>query len=545
MADLIEQNNSRAINPPGLLAIGLTLCMLLGASVTRASEQKNAAAPTVSITQGVLAGVNNGYIESFKGIPYAAPPIGDLRWRPPQLAHKWSGIRDADRFGNDCTQIPVSWDDTPPTTQPSEDCLYLNVWRPHAAARLPVLVWIHGGGFVNGASSAALYDGAHFAKDGIVFVSINYRLGRFGFFAHPALTAEHPDEPKGNYGYMDQIAALRWVHDNIAAFGGNPDQVTIMGESAGGASVLMLLNAPGARGLFARAIAQSGGGSDFSLNERISEFSEGKVPAEEIGIAFAKSVGIEGRGAQALRAMRKLRPMNVAGDLNMETLFTGKEFTTYPDQMIDGKIVISSLLDIYAKRLQAKVPLLIGATGADISFFAARTKDDAFAAFGPAEAAARKAYDVDSSVPLEQLIAKIGADRYMVEPARFAARAFAATGVAVYEYRFTYVPPGLKATSPHGAGHFSDVPFVFETQDLFKGGQTSPGDAAVAAQIHAYWVNFTKSGDPNGPGLALWPRYLTDRDELLEIGEHEAKAMADPWKERLDAVSASNGSIEP
>lgn len=544
MAELIKQYNSRATNFAGLMAIGLTLCMILGASVTSASEQKSGAEPTVSIAQGMLTGVSNDHIESFKGIPYAAAPIGDLRWRPPQLPQTWSGIRHASRFGHDCTQMPVSWDDTPPTTQPSEDCLYLNVWRPHTAARLPVLVWIHGGGFVNGASSAALYDGAHFAKDGIIFVSINYRLGRFGFFAHPALTAEHPDEPKGNYGYMDQIAALRWVHDNIAAFGGNPDQVTIMGESAGGASVLMLLNAPGARGLFARAIAQSGGGSDFSQNERISEVSAGKAAAEEVGIAFAKSVGIEGRGAQALRALRKLNAMKVAGDLNMETMFTGKEFTTYTDPMIDGKIVTSSLLDIYAKRLQARLPLLIGATGADISFFSARSKDDAFSAFGPAQAAARKAYDVDGSVPLEQLIAKIGADRYMVEPARHAARAFAATGVAVYEYRFTYVPPGLKATSPNGAGHFSDVPFVFETQNLFKGGQTSPGDAAVAAQIHAYWVNFIKSGDPNGPGLAQWPRYFADRDELLEIGENGPKAMADPWKERLDAVMVSNGSNE-
>ncbi len=535
MHNIIYENQSPVSGRRCIIFFVVAIFALIGSGKCFAVDT----IPTVTLSQGVLTGVRQGDVESFKGIPYAAAPVGDLRWRPPQPAPAWHDTRDASQFANDCMQTPVSWDDTPATAPTSEDCLHLNVWRPHGANKLPVLVWIHGGGFVNGASSAVLYDGAHFARDGMVFVSLDYRLGRFGFFAHPAISADHPDEPKGNYGYMDQIAALRWVHDNITAFGGDAEQVTVMGESAGGGSVLMLLNAPGARGLFARAIVQSGGGTDFSENRRIAETKDGKVSAEEVGIAFANSVGIEGRGADALRALRRLSPEKIVGDLNMATLNAGKDLSTYPDPMIDGQIVVAPIVDRYAQRLEANVPLLIGTTSADISHVAAQSKDEVFAAFGAAQSAARQAYDPDGTVPLDRLAAQIGADRFMGEPARFAARAFSEIGAAVYEYRFSYVPPALKETSPNGAGHFSDVPFVFVTQDRFRVGQTAPGDAAVAATIHAYWVNFAKSGDPNGAGLPHWPRYSAVRDELLDFGEYGAVGMTDPWKARLDAVAAS------
>jgi para-nitrobenzyl esterase len=217
-------------------------------------------APPVRVEGGLVEGAVAGDVLSFKGIPYATPPVGALRWRAPQPVAAWKGARKADAFASDCMQVPFPSDAAPLGTPPAEDCLYLNVWRPATdAKRRPVLVWLHGGGFVNGGSSPAVYDGSAFARRGLVFVSLNYRLGRFGFFAHPALTAAH-EGPLGNYGLLDQIAALRWVQRNIARFGGDPARVTLIGESAGGVSVLDLMASPMAKGLFRQTVVMSGGG---------------------------------------------------------------------------------------------------------------------------------------------------------------------------------------------------------------------------------------------------------------------------------------------
>ena len=233
---------------------------------------------------------------------------------------KWQGVRDATGYGADCMQVPFPSDAAPLGMKPAEDCLYLNVWRPaHAAGKkLPVLVWIYGGGFVNGGSSPAVYDGSPFARDGVIFVSFNYRLGRFGFFAHPALSAEKPAGPLGNYAIMDQIAALKWVRRNIAAFGGDADNVTICGESAGGMSVHILMTSPAASGLFQKAIVQSGGGRPNLLRGR--PLAGGPDSAEAIGVAFAKQAGIEGTDAQALQKLRALPADALLNGLNMATM---------------------------------------------------------------------------------------------------------------------------------------------------------------------------------------------------------------------------------
>ena len=260
--------------------------------------------PIVKIASGELQGVLADGVASFKGIPFAAPPIGELRWRPPQPADKWTGVRQASEYGADCMQgrfgpPPTAVAGAPAPRVPSEDCLYLNVWRPAdpAARNLPVMVWIYGGGFTGGSSASPNTSGVGFAKQGVVLVAMNYRVGRFGFFAFPALSSEHPDETKGNYAYMDQIAALQWVKRNIAAFGGNPNNVTIFGFSAGGVSVHSMLASPMARGLFQKAIVESGGSRDSVLTARPMR-ADGVDPnypvsAETIGITFAKSMGIE------------------------------------------------------------------------------------------------------------------------------------------------------------------------------------------------------------------------------------------------------------
>ena len=284
--------------------VAALLLGLLSASIAATPGAAEQAAATVTIDSGQLQGETRDAVTFFKGIPFAQPPVGPLRWQPPQAPAKWSGVRKATSYGNDCMQVPFPSDAAPLGMKPAEDCLYLNIWRPAKAAHeLPVFVWIYGGGFVNGGSSPAVYDGAPFARDGVLFVSFNYRLGRFGFFAHPALTAEQAGGPLANYAIMDQIAALKWIRRNIAAFGGDPNNVTICGESAGGMSVHILMTSPESRGLFQKAIVQSGGGRANLMRGR--KLSGGPDSAEAIGVAFAKQNGIEGTDAQALPCPRR------------------------------------------------------------------------------------------------------------------------------------------------------------------------------------------------------------------------------------------------
>ncbi len=289
----------------GALGAALALAAVAGAAPIATAGGR------VRTESGLVSGVAAEGVVSWKGVPYATPPVGDLRWREPRPAAPWKGVRVADAYAHDCMQEPFPSDAAPLGTPPSENCLYLNVWAPEkpAGPKLPVMVWIHGGGFVNGGSSPAVYDGSHFAKRGVVFVSFNYRLGRFGFFAHPVLSTENPKGPLGNYGYLDQIAALKWVQQNIAAFGGDPGNVTLFGESAGGGSVHTLMVSPFARGLFHKAIVESGGGrvGGIMAMRRMREAGPNGDPSgEAIGVAFAKSAGVTGDDAAALTALRKL-----------------------------------------------------------------------------------------------------------------------------------------------------------------------------------------------------------------------------------------------
>src|SRR5271169_2093576 len=456
-----------------------------------------AASDTVKIDTGRLKGVTAGGVTSFKGIPYAAAPVGELRWRPPQPVKPWTDLRPASQYGADCMQKPFPGDAAPLGVTPAEDCLYMNVWTPalRPAKKLPVMIWIYGGGFVNGGSSPAVYDGSQFAKRGVVFVSFNYRLGRFGFFAHPALTKEDPTGLLGNYGYMDQIAALKWVQRNISAFGGDPGNVTLFGESAGGGSVHTLLTSPLAKGLFHKAIIESGGGRGLLGGPRYlsREGPGGNPSAETVGLAFAKKAGVSGEDSAALAALRKLPAESVVDGLNMATMFT----PTYGGPMIDGKIVVEPPDAAYLAGHWSKMPVMVGANSMDIGFGRAKTKDEVFAQFGANSEKAKAAYDPDGSGKLPLVVMMVAADQMMIEPSRYIAAMAAAAGEPAYEYRFSYVAESMRKQWP-GAPHATEIPFVFDTVEARYGKDLTPADKATAPAANAYWVNFAKTGNPNG-----------------------------------------------
>jgi para-nitrobenzyl esterase len=531
----------------------MTAWLMRGAAcVALLTAPAAAAAPApaiVKVEAGRLQGAVSDGVLAFKGVPFAAPPVGPLRWRPPQKPASWAGVRPATTFGKDCLQGVVPGDPGVGTNL-GEDCLFLNVWRPAEATakKLPVMVWIYGGGLVNGGTQPAIYQGDKFASQGLVFVSINYRLGRFGFFAHPALTAEHPGELKGNYGYMDQLAALKWIQRNIAAFGGDPNNVTVFGESAGGFSVHTLLATPLARGLFQRVIVESGGGRDqLGATPKLSVDQPGRPSAESIGLAFANSQGIEGRDAAALAELRALPADKVVGGLSMRTFLTLNPIT-YSGPMIDGKLVAETPAQAFRAGHNAKVAIMVGANSADLGLNRAPDLNALYASFGDKRAAAQAAYDPEGSGNLALIRARVGMDQTMVEPARFAADAFARQGLPAYEFRFDYVGEALRSQAPRGAPHATEIPYVFEKYgapyiamvSARHAGEASAADLKMAHIIHSYWVNFAKTGDPNGPSLPHWPRYGAKADQLMIFrGDGVVAATADPWKARLDLTAAT------
>lgn len=509
-----------------LIALVFSLLAVTPAAAQSAAAQSSATlpAPTVTTRSGPVAGSVTGSaaaaVSAFLGIPYAAAPVGANRWRAPQPVARWRAVRDATRYGADCAQAPFPPDAAPVRTAPAEDCLFLNVWKPAAAragAGLPVLVFIHGGGFVNGGSSPEIYSGANFARDGVVFVSLNYRLGRYGYFAHPGLAAEGVG---GNFGYLDQIAALHWVQANIAAFGGDPRRVTVFGESAGGMSVHMLLQSPLARGLFAGAIIESGGGRDRAL----------PVPtmaaAAKAGEAFAP-----GLTAAQLRA---LPAAQVTGDLSMMTMAK----PGYSGPMIDGRTVLGQPVDGIAAGLAARVPVIVGANSAD-GFPMTTDKDRIFAAYGTDAAEARRLYDGDGSASGLNVGTMTSADATFIEPARAVARGLAARGGAVWLYRFGHVGSAM-GQAMGGAPHASELPYVFDTAQQRRDPLPSPQDAAIAALTHRYWVNFAKTGRPDGAGdVPAWPAATPDDSHVQLIGSDTAGPagaahIADPRRASLD-----------
>lgn len=433
------------------------LAALIMATLVPVSAHAQELSPVAQIESGTLKGASEGGVERFLGVPFAQPPVGPLRWRAPQPTPAWTGVRDAIDYGHDCMQTPFPSDAAPLGVTPAEDCLYLNVWKPaELTAPLPVMVWIYGGGFVNGGSSPSVYSGAPLASEGVVVVSFNYRVGRFGTFAHPQLTqADEDDGRLANYGFMDQIAALQWVQKNIAAFGGDPANVTIVGESAGGMSVHAMITSPLSAGLFQKAVIQSGGTGSIAGGDLAS--------AEAVGLTFAAQHAIAPTDPSALAKLRALSAEDVTDGLNMMALFAPSAGPrTFSSPIVDGRVAVD-VTDAYRRGAYHQVPLMIGATSDDIG----------------------------------------GPDGVMIAGARTMTDLISRRS-PVYYYRYDYVAESQRTSTTRGAGHATEIPFFFRTVDARYGAAATDRDKAASLVASTYLLNFVKVGDPNGGDLPVW-----------------------------------------
>ncbi|HEX5227900.1 MAG TPA: carboxylesterase family protein [Bryobacteraceae bacterium] len=476
---------------PSLLLVALpTLVQLLPAAIDT----------PVRIDSGLVSGVSgtNPDVRVFRGIPYAAPPIGNLRWRAPEPVAHWDGVRKADEFGAMCMQPAFRGGAAPPSATPpkmSEDCLFLNVWTAAASAsdRRPVMVWIHPGGYQTGSGATPGYDGEALAKKGVVLVTINYRLGVFGFFSHPELTAESEHHASGNYAFMDQVAALEWVHNNIAAFGGDPQRVTVFGDSAGSSSISNLMGSPRAKGLFQRAVGESGAWMGLSLTPMRT-----LAEAEQAGVKMAEAANAHNLAELRAKPAEELLKAGRAGG-----------------PVIDGWFLPEDVATIFAQGKQNDVPLLVGSNKDEGTFFlqpttVAKFTDRAHMRYGAQADAYLKLYPAgsDEEASASQLAAFRDELAFVM---RVWARAETKTGHSkTFLFYFTHEPPtpvGATARGGFGSGatHGSEAQYIFG--NLLPPRSWTSLDHQVSDTMSSYWVNFATSGDPNGKGLAKWPSF--------------------------------------
>jgi para-nitrobenzyl esterase len=507
---------------------------------TMATASAPAKADPIKTSGGLVSGVTlpDGAVRAYKGIPYAKPPVGDLRWRPPQPASPWTGTLAADKFGAICMQPdPLGGNSFftqlffNPMKPISEDCLSLNVWTTASPGdKRPVMVWIPGGGFRGGSSAGAIYDGAALAKKGVVLVSFNYRLWKFGFLALPELSKESEHHVSGNYGMLDQIAALRWVKDNIAAFGGNPDNVTIFGQSAGSTSSNFLMASPLAKGLFHRVIGESGGGfAPAVAGSMLGRFTPTLADAEATGKKLMAALN-----ATSLQDMRNKSPTEILAIPSADRFESALPVT-------DGYVLTGSMNEVFGRGQQNDVPLLAGSNSDEgANFPSLRTlaafQDDARRTLGPFADEFFNLYKADNDAQARKASELSVRDTRINWPNLQWARTQARTGHAkVFYYFFPHHPPA-PPDAPYienlgkdlGAYHGAELAYVFGNFVPQEWAWTD-GDRALANTVSQYWVNFATNGDPNGPGLPPWPTFNPDADTVLHF---DATIAAGPLPNR-------------
>ena len=492
------RNPDRWTHLAGVAAIIASASLGLGSCATTKSAGAPAnATPRVTVDAGTLEGrVDTSGVLVFDGIPYAAPPVGDLRWRPPRSVASWQGVRPANRPGKNCMQHQPYGDITPDVIGKSEDCLYLNVWTQSIDGRRPVMVWIHGGGFFAGFGGEERHNGGLLAKKGAVVVTVNYRLGAFGFMAHPALAAESPNHSSGNYGLLDQIAALQWVQRNIARLGGDPSRVTIFGESAGAMSVGSLIGSPLAKGLFQRAILESGTGTVGS---------QSRATAEGHGVKIASALGVTGTDAAAAAALRAVPADSLLAVAVRQQSNPGAPML-FP--VIDGWVLPRPVDSTLALGSANVVPVIVGSNA-----------DESQSFFGA--------------------------------PSRAFARLITSRGAPAYVYLYTRVGDD-SASRRMGAYHSSEITFVFgRPKPLQPSAGRTDYDAKLADAMSDFWVAFATSADPNGPPAAgkwaRWPVYDPKTGAYMELGREIAakRDLRRTMWDSLDVVARGNGQVRP
>jgi para-nitrobenzyl esterase len=467
---------------------------------------------TVKTEDGKVHGktINNGLVRAFQGIPYAAPPVGPLRWAPPAPAAPWKGDLDATKYGHHCAQNHV-FDDmifqdaASPSDTGSEDCLTLNVYAPeNAKGKLPVMFWIHGGGYSGGGSSEPRHNGDFLPTKGVILVTINYRLGVFGFLALPELAAEQGGA-SGDYGLMDMVAALNWVKKNIASFGGDPANVTIFGESAGSFAVSTLMAAPSAQGLFSHAIGESGGA-----------LTTGALAMETLAVRGPKEdEWMKSTGATTVADLRAIPTAKILEQ-------SGKRGMVGFSPVIDGKFLTEPVVDIYTAGKQAHVPLLAGFNRDEGSFFAVgmtmeKLKGMAVQRFGDKAEAFLKLYPGGTDAELARSAADFGGDSFIAYGTWKWMEFDRKTGDKdIYRYKLDLGAPSSKFHPDPVAFHSDDIEYVFGTLDTRPGATWRDEDRKLSDEMMSYWTNFAKKGDPNGPGLPTWPKY-GDGDPVLHL----------------------------
>ncbi|HWX42998.1 MAG TPA: carboxylesterase/lipase family protein [Blastocatellia bacterium] len=519
----------------GKLVLFVMICALAAWGISLAASGSGGASAgndVVRVDGGQISGTSADGVGIYKGIPFAAPPVGDLRWKPPQPVLKWDGVRKCETFGPECPQSAYpagSLYYSAPQPQ-SEDCLYLNVWTAAAPGdKKPVMVWIHGGGLTRGSGANRAYDGTAFAKKGVILVTINYRLGPLGYLAHPELTAESPNHSSGNYGILDQIAALKWVQKNIAAFGGNPGLVTIFGESAGSWSVNALVATPLARGLFQRAIGESGG--SFGPGAYLKQDRNKMPSAEKNGAAFAKAVGAE--SISALRAVPAEKIISV---------FTndpeGKKFSTQP--AVDGWVLPDEIRNIFAQGKQNDVPVIVGSNGNEMTSLTVpgtlpKTVDDYHKRlaqqYGGSTKELDSVYPVKTDADVTKAYLDLVRDVIFTLPMRTWARMTGTGHSKAWLYQFTHVPPNPNSNYL-GAYHAGEIVYVFHNLNR-PGIAYTEVDSKLSDMMISYWVNFATTGNPNGKGLPQWAPYNTQQEPYMDFGD-TAQLRNHLLKQQLD-----------
>ncbi|NLV32563.1 MAG: carboxylesterase family protein [Acidobacteria bacterium] len=480
---------------------------------------------TVKVTGGEVEGIVADGLSVFKGIPFAAPPVGELRWKAPAPVAPWTGVKKADAFAHACMQPPNSQGNTAPV---SEDCLYLNVWTPaeKAGDKLPVIVWIHGGGFSGGSTSIPMYDGAGLAKKGVVVVSVAYRVGPFGFLAHPELSRES-GRGSGNYGLEDMIAGLRWVKENIARFGGNVSNVTLFGHSAGGMAVNQLAASPVAKGLFHRVLCMSGG--SFAPLQTSAQGAPGLgIPALEL----AESSG------RALLEKLRVADIRAARALGAEEIQKNAAGRFRP--VADGYVIPSDLYSIYQARRFNDTPILLGITSDELGGFGARgpVTPEQFekqirSQYGAAAETILAAYPHATDAEAARSTKEVSRDSQFGWSTWTWARLQSAKGKGkAYTYYFDYHEP-----TAEGSGHGSDLPYAFRTLGPGRQGEPKPEDLKLSDLMSSYWVNFARKGDPNGPGLPAWPAFM-EKDQKAMVFDAAPGARPVPNLDKLKAFDA-------